>query len=272
MDWHKILLLIATVTAVSCAGDGGNDGNSEQVLASDGNLTTDRNLLGSSALSSTNPNAASLTFSIVTNGNKGVATITDSATGDYDYDPGLNETGNDSFTFKVNDGSVDSNTATVSVTINDTPVLVFLASSGYQGNFGGLSGGDTNCTTLANGSGFPGPWTAWLSDSTADAIDRIHDGGPYQNLANDSIIANDLADLTDGTLDTNILNIAGGTEAVSVWTGTYPDGTVNPGQHCSDWTSTSGGGNYGTADFANSNWTQSGGVICDGFRRLYCFQ
>jgi hypothetical protein len=41
------------------------------------------------------------------------------------YTPSLNYTGSDSFTFKVNDGHVDSNVATVSITItsvNDAPV------------------------------------------------------------------------------------------------------------------------------------------------------
>ncbi|MBI1769102.1 MAG: tandem-95 repeat protein [Bacteroidetes bacterium] len=41
------------------------------------------------------------------------------------YTPALNYNGNDSFTFKVNDGSVDSNTATVSINVtpvNDAPI------------------------------------------------------------------------------------------------------------------------------------------------------
>jgi hypothetical protein len=42
------------------------------------------------------------------------------------YTPGSNYNGSDSFTFKVNDGTVDSNTSTVSITVspvNDAPVL-----------------------------------------------------------------------------------------------------------------------------------------------------
>ena len=40
------------------------------------------------------------------------------------YTPALNYNGSDSFTFKVNDGTVDSNVATIDLTVtavNDTP-------------------------------------------------------------------------------------------------------------------------------------------------------
>jgi VCBS repeat-containing protein len=65
-----------------------------------------------------------LTYSIVANGVLGTAVITNAATGAYTYTPNLNANGMDSFTFQVNDGGLDSNVATVTVTIspvNDTP-------------------------------------------------------------------------------------------------------------------------------------------------------
>lgn len=43
------------------------------------------------------------------------------------YTPDANYNGNDSFTFKANDGAADSNTATVSITVtavNDTPIAL----------------------------------------------------------------------------------------------------------------------------------------------------
>jgi hypothetical protein len=52
-------------------------------------------------------------------------TITNPTTGAYSYAPALNYNGTDSFTFKANDGSLDSNVATVAITINavnDAPV------------------------------------------------------------------------------------------------------------------------------------------------------
>lgn len=67
-----------------------------------------------------------LTYSIVSNGSKGTATITDASTGAFTYQPAPNQNGTDSFTYKINAGSADSATVTVSVSItpvNDNPVI-----------------------------------------------------------------------------------------------------------------------------------------------------
>lgn len=66
----------------------------------------------------------SLTFSIVTQPAHGVLS---GALPNPIYTPNLNYDGLDSFTFKVNDGLVDSNIATVDITvtgINDAPVAI----------------------------------------------------------------------------------------------------------------------------------------------------
>lgn len=58
-----------------------------------------------------------LIYSIVNQGSKGTVTITDINTGAYTYVPKDGEFGADSFTFKVNDGKADSNTAIVTAII-----------------------------------------------------------------------------------------------------------------------------------------------------------
>ena len=58
-----------------------------------------------------------LTYSIVTNGTHGTAVITDALTGAFAYTPSTSAAAVDTFTFKANDGTADSNVATVSVTI-----------------------------------------------------------------------------------------------------------------------------------------------------------
>jgi|GEM_PF-2265567 len=76
-------------------------------------------------LSATDPEGDALNYAVITNGAKGVATITDAATGAFSYTPNANATGSDAFTFRVNDGVLDSATATVTIAIssvNDRPV------------------------------------------------------------------------------------------------------------------------------------------------------
>jgi VCBS repeat-containing protein len=73
---------------------------------------------------------SALTYTIVTQPTKGTVTITNASTGAFTYTPNLNVTGLDSFTFKVNDGTVDSVPATISVNIlaiQDVPVIAPIA-------------------------------------------------------------------------------------------------------------------------------------------------
>jgi len=165
-------------------------------------------------------------------------------------------------------------------------VKVFLTSLAYDGNFlgapvafaTGLEGADAACTTAATNAGQTGTWTAWLSDQTNDAANRINNGGgaPYQ-LINGTVIANNMADLLDGTLDAPILidesgnNVAG---ALEVWTATAADG-INPGAGaCQQWITNDVAffGQIGRADATDAEWTDvGGGNTCDTFNRLYCF-
>ncbi|MUT64597.1 S-layer homology domain-containing protein [Paenibacillus sp. NEAU-GSW1] len=77
------------------------------------------------ALSATDAENDALTYSIVDSPAKGSVVITNTATGAYTYTPNANATGNDTFTFRAKDAALFSNTATVTVTINnvnDPPV------------------------------------------------------------------------------------------------------------------------------------------------------
>ena len=62
-----------------------------------------------------------LTYEIVTNGDLGRVTLTDAATGAFLYQPASNEYGTDRFTYRVFDGTVYSNVATVVVNITSAP-------------------------------------------------------------------------------------------------------------------------------------------------------
>jgi Concanavalin A-like lectin/glucanases superfamily/Bacterial Ig domain len=95
-------------------------------VAANGSLTTSMNIAAAGTLVATDPTNLPLTYTIVTNGTNGSATITNTATGAYVYTPKTGVTGTDSFTFRANNGTRDSNIATITVTItppvNHAPV------------------------------------------------------------------------------------------------------------------------------------------------------
>src|SRR2546429_2716377 len=99
-------------------------------------------------LSGSDGEAAPLTFAVVSGPANGTLSGTPP---NLNYAPNLNFNGSDSFTFKVNDGSLDSATATVSInitpvndapvadsqsvtTLEDTPVAITLAGSDVEGS------------------------------------------------------------------------------------------------------------------------------------------
>lgn len=77
----------------------------------------------SGTLRATDADSDALTYNIVSNGTKGTAEITNTATGEFTYTPGPGATGTDAFTYKASDGQADSAIATVTVQIvrPDTP-------------------------------------------------------------------------------------------------------------------------------------------------------
>jgi trimeric autotransporter adhesin len=87
-------------------------------------ITTAFNLQYSGTLGASDPEGSPLVFSIVTNGSKGVARIVDAATGAFTYTPNAGATGTDSFSFKASDGALESNVATVTVTIGNPKVYL----------------------------------------------------------------------------------------------------------------------------------------------------
>ncbi|MDN5864112.1 MAG: Ig-like domain-containing protein, partial [Gammaproteobacteria bacterium] len=102
-----------TASAPTVIGGGNN-----APVASNGTLTTEVNTAKSGTLVATDPDGDPLTFSIVAEPTHGSVTLDDASTGAYTYAPDTDYSGSDSFTFKANDGTTDSNTATISITVN----------------------------------------------------------------------------------------------------------------------------------------------------------
>jgi|GEM_PF-6131431 len=86
-------------------------------------LTTNEDTVVHGSVTATDVDGDSLTYSLVNGPQHG--TVSFNADGTYTYTPNADYNGADSFTYKANDGTVDSQPATVSLTINpanDAPV------------------------------------------------------------------------------------------------------------------------------------------------------
>jgi len=97
-------------------------GSRDPPVADDQSVTTDEDTAKDITLTATDNDGDSLTYVVVDGPAHG--TLTGTATA-LTYTPAGNYSGPDSFTFKTNDGQVDSNTATVSIEVtpvNDAPV------------------------------------------------------------------------------------------------------------------------------------------------------
>lgn len=121
-------------------------------------------------LSATDSNGDSLTYALVSQPSKGSATLSGTTV---TYTPAADFFGSDSFTYKANDGTVDSNTATATVTVgavNDPPSFT--------------AGADVSASLNAGAQVFAG----WASDISA---------GPANESA--QVVAFDVV-ATDGSL------------------------------------------------------------------------
>jgi hypothetical protein len=103
--------------------------NNSAPIANNQSVTTNEDEAANITLSASDSNGDTLTYSIVSEPSHG--TLSGTAP-NLVYTPNANFNGTDSFTFKANDGQVDSNAATVSITIkkvNDPPAA---ASDNYM--------------------------------------------------------------------------------------------------------------------------------------------
>ena len=96
-------------------------GTNSPPVANNQIITVNKNTQKAITLTATDPNIDPLIYTIVTPPQNG--TLSGTAP-NLNYNPNTNHVGTDSFTFKANDGTVDSNLATVSITVvqNGPPV------------------------------------------------------------------------------------------------------------------------------------------------------
>lgn len=194
-----------------------------------------------------------------------------------------------SLTLTDSNGCSSSSSGQVAITTPQDKI-VFVTSTQYTGNLGGLAGADAACQTRANAAGLSGSFKAWLSNATESPSNRFtHSNGVYKML-NGTVIANNWADLVDGVVGNNGIDrtefnvLATNT---GVFTNTNTDGTplsTSSSLTCNFFTSTSGtmnnqGATGSTAHFGNccgnTCWTRDcSSAACNNasFWRLYCFE
>jgi len=177
---------------------------------------------------------------------------------------------------------------------------VFVTSKTMFGaSIGGLTKADALCQKLADDAGLRGTYLAWLSTDKASPASRFKKDGPGWALVDGTLVANDWADLTDGSLQHAIDQTEKGASAPTtsacsetmtpVWSQTTADGTFayageptasDPKWDCGDWTSVPGTSqnNWGDAGASDGGWTRLGncntfGVACtNNLAALYCFE
>ena len=118
-------------------------------VAANGSSSGPEDLVITGQVAASDVDSANLTYAVVTGPQHGVLTF--GADGAFSYAPNANYNGPDSFTFKANDGSLNSNAATISLAIgsvNDAPVA-------SDGSAAGLE--DTNISGQAVASDVDSP-------------------------------------------------------------------------------------------------------------------
>ena len=158
---------------------------------------------------------------------------------------------------------------------------VFVAPTVIGSNLGSIAQADVVCGVQATAAGLPGTFRAWISDGVTDPASRLsQDGRPFVKLGEETVagfVADDWADLTDGSIDAPIDRTAFGLLAVGtpqVWTGVATDGTSLPGgsENCDGWTNPSQLGRTGRMNETDADWTADGTALCSTGARLYCVE
>ena len=159
------------------------------------NLLPQSQTSGTITLAGTDEDGDTLTYSIVSNGSHGTVSLS-GATATYQSAADTQSAQSESFTFKVNDGTVDSSAATISIDLRTDPLYQYqwhLNNTG-QKNFatnGGTSGADLNVDSVIV-SGITGSGVKvnvvddGLEIAHEDLVDNIVANGSYDFIGADN--------------------------------------------------------------------------------------
>jgi trimeric autotransporter adhesin len=159
---------------------------------------------------------------------------------------------------------------------------VFVTSATFDGNLGGVAGGDSKCQAAATGAGLGGTWRAWLATSTATAQSRLgsargwvrRDGQPFADAAA-SIVAPAYQVFHPVRLDERGKDLSSET---SVHSGTDQTGAAYFANSkywtCVDWTSNATTDSAESGDIlgGSGSWSYDAALGCNYAIPIYCFQ
>jgi uncharacterized repeat protein (TIGR02543 family) len=224
----------SNIGTISITVNGANDAP----IASAGTSTVSEDSSVAVILSGSDVDGESLSYTVVTAPSNGALSGT---APNLTYTPTANYNGSDSFTFKANDGTVDSNTATISMAVNavndapvassdmavvneDSSVAIQLSATDIDGDSlsytvvppanGSLSGTAPNLTYTPN-TGYFG------SDSFTF---KANDGADDSNIATISITVNEVISNTPPTVDAGVdqsINLTAGAVGGTPLAGSY---------------------------------------------------
>ncbi|MDW0137690.1 MAG: Ig-like domain-containing protein [Nitrososphaeraceae archaeon] len=198
-------------------------GSNPPPVANNQAITVNKNTQQAITLTATDPNNDPLTYTVLTQPAHG--TLTGTAP-NLNYNPDTDYVGADSFTFKANDGTTDSNTATVSITVEDvsscTTILPIsgVTASGYQLGNPPSNAIDADLSTRWANDGV-GSWISADLGSTQN-ICSVDIGWYNGNTRQYHFV---IATSTDGSTFTNVFN--GDSSGTSVSSEKYTISNIN---------------------------------------------
>jgi cysteine-rich repeat protein len=278
----------ASESAADTSSQGPETGTSDDATATSEASSTDTNDATATDASSTDdPTTDTNTSDPTTDTN-----TTDTSTSDPTTDTGTSDPTTDTDGPLCGDGNVDpGETCDDGNMVDDDSCsnacewasrIVFITSSVHAGDLGGLAGADALCNTLAGAAELPGTYMAWLSTAEGSPATRFTQSSvPYVTTLGIKV-ADDWADLSDGSLDQIVAATESGGPipnadyscngtARQSWTGTNPDGTPTA-NNCDGFTTTAGLGAIGR-NSSTMQWSLCNPMVtCAVTAPIYCFQ
>jgi len=165
---------------------------------------------------------------------------------------------------------------------------VFITSTSFGANLGGLDGADRLCQSRADAVSLPGTYRAWLADTTGAPESRFTRSiNPYvltngtQIAVNYDAFASDIHEAPMAVTESGIfIDPAEGQFSATAWSGAETDGTRFLSNtifigHCQNWTSTDldeTGSLSVDAHRSDQYWSANQGSNCGQQRRLLCVE